>query len=63
MQVNITKLIDEVQCSEIVCDVRGQTALCAQLGNPNRASNVAVMPQNRLANAMRVPTVTRVLMS
>ena len=63
MQVNITKLIDEVPCSEIVRDVRGQTALCAQLGNPNRASNVAVMPQHRLANAMRVPTVTRVLMS
>ena len=62
MQINITKLIDEVQCYQTVRELRWPDGIACPLVSPNRSSSVALMTQNRHVSAMSVATVTHVLM-
>jgi len=62
VQVNIKRLIDDVQCYQIVRELRWPMASRVPLVRLNTSSSVALMTRNPLVSAMSVTVVTHALM-
>ena len=62
VQVNITKLIDEVQCYQTVRELRWPDGVACPACSRHMSSSVAVMTRNPPVSAMSVTTVTNALM-
>ena len=62
VQVNIKRLIDDVQCYQTVRELRWPMVSRALLVHLNTSSSVAVMIRNPLVSVMHVTTVIHALM-